>query len=147
MPGKFNETLWNIGRKIEDECLPLINRYFNADFKRDENIFDILDFHDDTQKIICEIKGRTTNANKYKDTIIPYNKVTAGFRKIEEGYRVYFIFCFKDKTMEIELKEDTQFKVVLTGTNSIEHALIPITDLTLVEYPVPDFQGGEEDEL
>ena len=49
--------------------------------------------------------------------------------------------------MEIELKEDTQFKVVLTGTNSIEHALIPITDLTLVEYPVPDFQGGEEDEL
>ena len=49
----FNKTLWKIGQAIEDEALPKLNKYFDADLQRnDEDIFDILDFKDDNKKII-----------------------------------------------------------------------------------------------
>jgi len=130
---KFNKYLWDIGQKIEDETLPILNKYFNADFKRSNDIFDVLDFHDDTKKIICEIKGRRINHNQYKDTIITCKKITEGFMKIDSGYRVFFIFAFKDKTMGIELKEDFSYPIKITGTNSIEHYLIPVEDLKEID--------------
>ena len=68
----FNETLWTLGQKIEDETLPLLNKFFEADFKRNSNIFDILDFHDENKKIICEIKGRRNTSHKYNETISDY---------------------------------------------------------------------------
>ena len=115
MPFKFNKELWTIGQKIEDDTLPIINKYYGCDFKRNENdIFDILDFKDDDKKIIVEIKGRRITSTQYPDTIITASKVTAGFMKIDEGYKVFFVFVFTDKTMEIELKEDHEFKVRFT---------------------------------
>ena len=66
MPFKFNAELWKIGQKIEDDTLPLINKYYDCDFKRNENdIFDILDFKDDDKKIIVEIKGRRIPSTQY----------------------------------------------------------------------------------
>ena len=130
---KFNKYLWDIGQKIEDETLPILNKYFNADFKRSNDIFDVLDFHDNTKKIICEIKGRRINHNQYKDTIITCKKITEGFMKIDEGYKVFFIFAFKDKTMGIELTENFSYPVKITGTNSIEHYLIPVKDLKEID--------------
>ena len=53
--------------------------------------------------------------------------------KIDQGYRVYFVFVFTDKTMEIELKEDFDFKVKFTGTNCIKHYCIPVSDLTEID--------------
>ena len=54
MTFKFNQELWDIGRKIEDETLPLINQHYDCDFKRNENdIFDILDFKDNDKKKSC----------------------------------------------------------------------------------------------
>ncbi len=129
----FNKELWDYGTKIEDKIKPVLNEKFNADFKKNDDIWDILDFHDNEKKIICEIKGRKINSDAYKTTIIPMNKVTAGWMKIEEGYKVYFIFVFKDKTMYCELCEDLEYQVKLTGTNCIQHALIPITSLKNVE--------------
>lgn len=130
---KFNKYLWDIGQKIEDETLPILNKYFNADFKRSNDIFDVLDFHDDTKKIICEIKGRRINHNQYKDTIITCKKITEGLMKIDQGYKVFFIFAFKDKTMGIELTENFSYPVKITGTNSIEHYLIPVKDLKEID--------------
>lgn len=134
MPFKFNEKLWKIGQKIENDTLPLINKYYDCDFKRNENdIFDILDFKDDEKKIIVEIKGRRIPSTQYEDTIITASKITEGFMKIDQGYRVYFVFVFTDKTMEIELKEDFDFKVKFTGTNCIKHYCIPVSDLTEID--------------
>jgi len=131
MPFKFNKQLWELGQKIEDETLPKINKYYNCDFKRNENdIFDVFDFKDDENKVIVEIKGRRIPSTQYKETIITASKVTNGFMKIDEGYRVYFVFVFTDKVMEIELKEDAEFQCKFTGTNSIMHYLIPIDSLT-----------------
>ena len=42
MPFAFNETLWNLGRQIEDTTLPIVNEFFKCDFKRNENnIWDV----------------------------------------------------------------------------------------------------------
>ena len=141
MPFKFNETLWKIGQKIEDDTLPLINKYYDCDFKRNENdIFDILDFKDDDKKIIVEIKGRRIPSTQYEDTIITASKVTEGFMKLDHGYRVFFVFVFTDKTMEIELKEDFNFNVKFTGTNCIKHYCIPVKELTEIIEPEEELE-------
>ena len=113
----FNKQLWDAGRKIEDAALPKLNKYFNTDFKRNENdIFDILDFKDEENKKIVEVKGRFNKSDAYEDTIITASKVMAGHQAIDEGYQVYFLFVFTDKSMIMELKEDSSFKVKFTGT-------------------------------
>ena len=130
---KFNKQLWDIGQKIEDETLPVLNKYFNADFKRNNDIWDILDFHDTEKKIICEVKGRRNKHDKYEDTIITCNKFNEALLKIEEGYKVYFIFSFTDKIMGIEVHPDLELKVCITGTNMIRHYLIPVKDLKEID--------------
>ena len=55
---KFNYELWKAGQKIEDNLKPKIDKFFECDFKRNSNIFDILDFHDEEKKKIVEVKGR-----------------------------------------------------------------------------------------
>tara|TARA_R110002074_G_scaffold31679_1_gene88705 strand:+ start:386 stop:817 length:432 start_codon:yes stop_codon:yes gene_type:complete len=139
MPFKFNQELWKLGQKIENDTLPIINKHYGCDFKRNENdIFDILDFKDDVNKKIVEIKGRRIPSTQYEDTIITASKVTEGYMKIDQGYRVFFVFVFSDKTMEIELKEDSEFKVRFTGTNSILHHCIPIANLTEIHEDSSD---------
>jgi len=130
MPFEFNAELWNLGRKIEDHTLPMINEYFDCNFQRNDNdIWDVLDFKDEDNKKIVEVKGRRINSTDYEDTIITASKVTAGYQAIEQGYQVYFVFAFMDKTMYIELKSEASFKCKFTGTNCIRHYLIPIQDL------------------
>ena len=51
MPFEFNKKLWDLGRQIEDDTLPKINKYFECNFKRNDNdIYDILDCRDKRQK-------------------------------------------------------------------------------------------------
>lgn len=139
MPFKFNKELWTIGQKIEDEALPKLNKYFNTDLQRDENnIWEILDFRDEEEKVIVEVKGRLIPSTQYDDTIITASKVMAGHQAIDEGYKVFFLFVFTDKSMIIELKEEQSFKVRFTGTNCIKHYCIPITELK-------DFDPDEEE--
>ena len=138
MPFKFNKELWTIGQKIEDEALPKLNKYFNTDLQRDDNnIFEILDFKDEQEKVIVEVKGRLIESTQYEDTIITASKVMAGHQAIDQGYRVYFLFVFTDKSKIIELKQDQSFKVKFTGTNCIRHYCIPITELKDFEPDEP----------
>ena len=142
MPFPFNKQLWEYGRKVEDSALPVINQLYQCDFKRNENdIFDILDFHDEEKKKIVEIKGRRIPSDRYEDTIITTSKVTEGFKAIEHGYKVFFVFVFTDKMFQMELKEDASFKVKMTGTNCIAHYMIPVKELT--EITEDDFNVDE----
>ena len=62
----FNKQLWEVGRKIEDDALPKLNKYFNCDFHRnEEDIWEILDFRDEKNKTIVEVKGRRTQSTQY----------------------------------------------------------------------------------
>jgi len=142
MPFAFNKELWEYGRKIEDEVLPIANKIFNCDFKRNENdIYDILDFKDEEQKVIVEVKGRKIPSTKYSDTIITASKITEGYHQIDQGYKVNFIFVFTDKIFQYELKEDVAFDCRFTGTNCIKHYMIPVSDL--IEINDFDEPGGE----
>ena len=132
----FNKQLWTLGTKIEDAILPSLNTKFDADFQRDDDIFDIIDFRDGDKKIACEIKGRRNTSSQYKDTIITLNKITKGWMMVEEGWDVYIIFVFTDKTMYHKLTGEENWKVKLTGTFAIEHYLIPVSELK--EFVVED---------
>ena len=130
MPFAFNKSLWELGRKIEDEILPELNKVFECNFERNENdIFDIFDFKDEKEKKIVEVKGRRITSTQYKETIITASKVMNGFQEIDKGYKVFLVFVFTDKAMYHELKEDDSFPCKFTGTNCIEHYLIPIEKL------------------
>ena len=85
MPFEFNTELWNLGRQIEDTTLPVINEFFDCNFQRNDNdIWDVLDFKDEDNKKIVEVKGRRINSTDYDDTIITASKVTAGYQAIEK---------------------------------------------------------------
>jgi len=75
------------------------------------------------------VKGRRIASTQYKETIITTSKITNGFQAIDQGYRVFLVFVFTDKAMYHELKEDDSFQVKLTGTNCIQHYMIPIENL------------------
>ena len=125
----FNKQLWTLGTKIEDAILPSLNTKFDADFQRDDDIFDIIDFRDGDKKLACEIKGRRIPSHRYADTIITLNKITKGWQMMEDGWDVYLIFVFTDKTMYHKLTGEERWKVKLTGTFGIEHYLIPVSEL------------------
>tara|TARA_R110002050_G_scaffold124812_1_gene244148 strand:- start:3347 stop:3790 length:444 start_codon:yes stop_codon:yes gene_type:complete len=135
MPFAFNKPLWELGRKIEDAILPELNKAFECNFERNENdIFDIFDFKDENEKKIVEVKGRRIASTQYKDTIITTSKITNGFQAIDQGYKVFLVFVFTDKALYHELKEDDSFECKLTGTNCIQHYMIPIANLKEFDY-------------
>ena len=143
----FNKELWEAGRKIEDAALPELNKYFKTDFKRNENdIFDILDFKNTEAKIIVEVKGRRNSSDAYEDTIITASKVMAGQQAIDNGYRVYFLFVFSDCSKIMELKEDSSFKVKYTGSNCIQHYMIPVAGLDDFVPLMDEFEPEPEEE-
>lgn len=131
MPGVFNKVLWKKGQETEDAIKPHLNQFFNCDFKRHDDIFDILDFHDVTNKKIVEVKGRTISSTAFADTIITCGKVTEGLMKMEcdEELEIYFFFVFTDKTKYIKLEKEFDWKMKRTGTNFIPHYLIPVNEL------------------
>tara|TARA_R100001143_G_C3336315_1_gene122029 strand:+ start:544 stop:975 length:432 start_codon:yes stop_codon:yes gene_type:complete len=129
MSGNFNKELWNIGRGIEDAIKPKIDKYFECEFARSDDIYDVMDFCDEDKKIIVEVKGRRIPSTQYEHTIITCNKVTEGFIKMESGYKVYLFFVFTDKVLYHELKLDDEFVMKMTGTFHKPHYLLSIKDL------------------
>tara|TARA_Y100000592_G_scaffold30284_1_gene48238 strand:- start:1253 stop:1699 length:447 start_codon:yes stop_codon:yes gene_type:complete len=128
---KFNKVLWELGRKTEDELKPDIDKFFGCDFYRNDDKFDVLDFHDDNNKVIVEVKGRKCSSTAWKETILTVGKITEGLMEVEKGYDVYIFFVFTDKTMYIKLEQDKcNWTIRNTGTNYIPHYLIPVSDLT-----------------
>jgi len=144
----FNKTLWEYGRKIEDEALPKLNKHFKTNFLRNDNdIFDIFDFTDEEKKMIVEVKGRKIASDKYDETLITSAKVMAAQQKMDDGYRVFLLFVFTDCSKIIELKPDMSFKCKLVGYNCVQHYLIPIADLTDFDDYNVDNDPIEEIEL
>lgn len=130
----FNQELWEYGRQIEDIALPICNELFDCNFERNDNdIFDIIDFKDHEKKIVCEIKGRKFNSDKYEDTLISATKVTEGYHYLDDGYQVFFIFVFTDKMYKYQLIEEHSLKCKYTGVNCVLHYLIPMSDCELIQ--------------
>jgi len=127
---KFNKVLWEIGKKTEDELKPDIDKFFGCDFYRNDDKFDVLDFHDDNNKVIVEVKGRGCRSNQWKETILTCGKITEGLMEVEKGYDVYIFFVFTDKTKYLKLETDKcNWDIKRTGTRYIPHYLIPVDEL------------------
>ena len=134
MSNKFNRKLWELGKQTEDALKPKIDKFFGCNFYRNDSVFDVLDFHDDNNKVIVEVKGRRCSSTAFRETILTRGKITEGLMEVEKGYKVYIFFVFTDKTMYIKLEPDEcDFKIKLTGTRHIPHYLIPISRLTEFE--------------
>lgn len=128
---KFNKVLWELGRQTEDELKPDIDKFFDCDFYRSDDKFDVLDFHDDNNKVIVEVKGRKCSSTAWKKTILTCGKITEGLMEVEKGYDVYIFFVFTDKTMYIKLDPDNcDWDIKRTGTRHIPHYMIPVSELT-----------------
>lgn len=128
----FNKVLWEKGKETEDAIRPHLNKFFNCDFQRNDDIFDVLDFHDKENKKIVEIKGRSISSTAFRDTIITCGKVTEGLMEMEmdDDLEIYFFFVFTDKTLYVKLEKEFDWKMKVTGTNQIPHYLIPVKSLT-----------------
>ena len=62
--------------------------------------------------------------------------------EIDDGYEVYLVFVFLDKMYRYQLLEDAAFECKYTGTNCIQHYLIPIKEMT--EITEDEIKGSQE---
>ena len=127
---KFNKKLWELGKETEDALKPEIDKFFDCDFYRNDDVFDVLDFHDDEKKVIVEVKGRRCPSTAYDTTILTCGKITDGLMEVEKGYDVYIFFVFTDITKYVKLELDKcNWNIKRTGTRFIPHYLIPVEEL------------------
>ena len=61
--------------------------------------FDLFDFENENYKI--ELKTREVERNKYKTTIIGYDKIQQGLKYIEENKNIIFYFWFKKDDLNL----------------------------------------------
>lgn len=69
--------------------------------------YDLFDFTNDTERIYIEVKTRRNAKNKYGTTMVGLNKVVQGFKLLQSGYKIYFVFQFTDKNSYYKLDAET----------------------------------------
>jgi len=94
------------GDKKESSAIPLINKYFNSNVSKTSQYYEF-DFIDTELKLLFELKSRRIEKNQFFDTMIGANKLTEGYKMINQGYKVYFLFGFTDYLSAFELTKDS----------------------------------------
>lgn len=129
---KFNKTLWTLGNKIEDEIKPHLEEFLGKELFRGDDIYDIMDFKSEDNKLVVEIKGRRVSSTDFKTTIITCGKIIEAEKLmcVNEEVKVYIFFVYTDCVKYIQLpKERPDWDCKHTGTNHIPHFLIPVNEL------------------
>ena len=129
---KFNKTLWTLGTKIEDEIKPHLEEFLGKELFRGDDIYDIMDFKSEDEKLVVEIKGRRVSSTDFKTTIITCGKIIEAEKLmcVNEEVKVYIFFVYTDCVKYIQLpKERPDWDCKHTGTNHIPHFLIPVNEL------------------
>ena len=91
---KDNDLIF--GDLCEQQCIHKFNDYFKCSLQKISKC-SIIDFIDEDNKIVIELKARRVNKHKYIDTMIGTNKLIESDTYIKGGYKVYFAFAFTDK--------------------------------------------------
>ena len=84
------------GDLSEQRCIIKFNEYFKCSFQKISKC-SIIDFIDEDNKIVIELKGRRVKKHQYIDTMVGTNKLIESDKYIKLGYTVYFAFAFTDK--------------------------------------------------
>jgi len=131
----------NSGKMNEEFYKPIIEKDIKEQLKNN-NTFNLFDFENFQFKI--ELKTREVTLDKYKTTIVGYDKIEKGLEYIEEGLRVIFYFGFKESGLyKFELNNENykEFKLSNIGCRFREskkmHIEIPVEILEFVSCETP----------
>jgi hypothetical protein len=91
----MNKKQIDIQQGLEKEKIikPVLEKYFNIALE-EQGRFDLFDFS--STNAFFELKSRNNKKLKYPTTMVGYNKVKEGFKLIEQGKEIYFVFNFTD---------------------------------------------------
>jgi hypothetical protein len=101
----MNKKIIDIKEGLEKEKIikPVLEKYFNIALE-EQSKFSLFDFVG--SNIYIELKSRNNKKLKYPTTMVGYNKVKEGFKLIEQGKEIYFVFNFTD-TLSYYKLDDT----------------------------------------
>jgi len=91
------------GFKKEKDVLPYFNKKFGCSAVLQKDKWATFDYYDKDNKVYGELKSRRVRKKQYDTIMIGYNKIRKGLKLIEEGYKVYLLWCFTDKLCYYEL--------------------------------------------
>ena len=140
-PQNYFQSRVNSGKVNEEFYKPIIEKDIKEQLKNN-NTFNLFDFENDNFKI--ELKTREVTLDKYKTTIVGYDKIEKGLEYIEEGLRVIFYFGFKESGLfKFELNNENykELKLSNIGCRFREtkklHIEIPVEILEFVSLDCP----------
>jgi hypothetical protein len=140
-PPTYFQSRVNSGKVNEEFYKPIIEKDIKEELKSN-NTFNLFDFENFQFKI--ELKTREVTLDKYKTTIVGFDKIEKGLEYIEEGLRVIFYFGFKESGLyKFELNNENykEFKLSNIGCRFREtkklHIEIPVEILEFVSLDCP----------
>ena len=140
-PQTYFQSRVNSGKMNEEFYKPIIEKDIKEQLKNN-NTFNLFDFEDENFKI--ELQTREVTLDKYKTTIVGYDKIEKGLEYIEEGLRVFFYFGFKESGLyKFELNNENykELKLSNIGCRFREtkklHIEIPVQILEFVSLDCP----------
>ena len=112
-PPTYFQSQVNSGKMNEDFNKPIIEKDIKEQLKNN-NTFNLFDFENSNFKI--ELKTREVTLDKYKTTIVGYDKIEKGLEYINEGLRVIFYFGFKESGLyKFELNDENYKELKLSN--------------------------------
>jgi hypothetical protein len=140
-PQTYFQSRVNSGKVNEDFYKPIIEKDIKEQLKNN-NTYNLFDFENFNFKI--ELKTREVTLDKYKTTIVGYDKIEKGLEYINEGLRVIFYFGFKESGLyKFELNNENykELKLSNIGCRFREskklHIEIPVEILEFVSLDCP----------
>ena len=111
-PQTYFQSRVNSG-KVNEDFKPIIEKDIKEQLKNN-NTFNLFDFENDNFKI--ELKTREVTLDKYKTTIVKYDKIEKGLEYIDKGLRVIFYFGFKESGLyKFELNDENYTELKLSN--------------------------------
>jgi len=92
---KNNEDV-EFGNNSENTNIKILNEHFKINLQQ-RKAYKVLDFIDENNKIIVELKSRRCYSSDHLDSMIGLNKLYNANKYINTGYSCYFAFSFCDK--------------------------------------------------
>jgi hypothetical protein len=112
-PQTYFQSRVNSGKINEEFYKPIIEKDIKEQLKNN-NTFNLFDFENENSK--NELKTREVTLDKYKTTIVGYDKIEKGLEYIEEGLRVIFYFGFRESGLyKFELSNENYKELKLSN--------------------------------
>ena len=142
---EYSKTDTALGDRYESRIQPTLEGIFGRLTRRSEtDRYDAFDFSND--RVYIETKCRRVDKDWYPTTMVGEDKVLKGLQLMLQGYKVYFVFGFRDGDFIWELNRD-QYEVSYSGRTDRgkpeikSYCFVPVKYLTnLIDYATQEAQ-------